>query len=121
MGCMRCHGERKMYQVGNNAYSCVNSGGILVDCPMCLGKGKTKTLEQAMKDNLGDARRSELAQALEEVVDLSYEKKLIKDFRIGATLDSFLKEEGMLETVEGTVVQNLSKKRGRPKKEIAEL
>jgi hypothetical protein len=50
MSCMRCRGQKKMYQVGNNAYSTVNSGGILVNCPMCNGEGKVKTLEQVMKE-----------------------------------------------------------------------
>lgn len=36
--CMRCKGRKKMYKMGSG-YSLVNTGGVIVDCPMCLGQG----------------------------------------------------------------------------------
>lgn len=44
--CMRCDGRKKMYKTGT-AYNHTNTGGVLVDCPLCLGKGTIpKLLEQ---------------------------------------------------------------------------
>lgn len=43
--CFRCGGRKKIYKSGN-AYSWVDSGGVLSDCPMCLGVGKIKTAEE---------------------------------------------------------------------------
>lgn len=48
--CIRCHGRKKLFKTGG-AYSFVDTGGVFVDCPMCLGEGKIKTLEQAVKDS----------------------------------------------------------------------
>lgn len=42
--CMRCHGRKRIFKVGN-AYCLVDSGGVAVDCPMCLGKGIIQTLD----------------------------------------------------------------------------
>jgi hypothetical protein len=47
--CMRCRGRKKIYKV-RNIYSYTNTGGILVDCPMCVGSGRVKTLEGALRD-----------------------------------------------------------------------
>lgn len=49
MKCMRCSGRKKMYKVGGG-YTHTNNGGKFVDCPMCLGEGKIKTLEAATKE-----------------------------------------------------------------------
>ena len=39
--CIRCSGRKKMYKIGKtgSAWSHNNSGGVLTDCPLCLGKG----------------------------------------------------------------------------------
>ncbi len=38
--CFRCSGRKKMYQVGKSGvWTHDNSGGVLKDCPLCLGKG----------------------------------------------------------------------------------
>lgn len=89
--CPRCLGGKKMYQLGNG-YSAVNFGGKQVDCPMCLGEGEVKTLEEALKD--------------------------VKNKHEGSSLGSFLKEEGMLESVEKVAIKNAVKRKGRPKKEL---
>lgn len=47
--CPRCHGRQKIYTIPGG-YSHVNTGGDLVSCPMCLGSGKVKALEDVLKD-----------------------------------------------------------------------
>lgn len=42
--CVRCRARKKLYKVGS-AYSSVDTGGELVDCPMCLGVGRIKKME----------------------------------------------------------------------------
>lgn len=49
MICMRCNGRKQMYRFGSG-YTHSNNGGRLVDCPMCLGEGKIKTIEAATKE-----------------------------------------------------------------------
>lgn len=41
--CVRCQGLKKIYKV-NSGYSHINTGGIPVDCPMCLGSGFNRPL-----------------------------------------------------------------------------
>jgi hypothetical protein len=48
--CMRCNGRKKMYKV-RSIYTHANTGGLQVDCPMCLGEGKIKTIEKALMDS----------------------------------------------------------------------
>lgn len=55
--CMRCKGSKKMYKV-RSVYSHTNTGGILQDCPMCLGEGKVKTLVRVLKD-IEDGKKEE--------------------------------------------------------------
>jgi len=45
---MRCRGRKKMYKV-RSIYSHTNTGGVEVDCPMCLGVGKIEPAEEALK------------------------------------------------------------------------
>ncbi len=47
--CMRCIGKKRIFKI-MSGYSHINSGGIEVDCPMCLGKGTIKTLESMMEE-----------------------------------------------------------------------
>lgn len=47
--CVRCKGRKKMFKV-NSAYSITNTGGVEVQCPICLGTGCTKPLEEAIKE-----------------------------------------------------------------------
>lgn len=49
MICMRCKGRKKVYRI-MGGYSHVNSGGVEIECPMCNGTGKHKTLEAATED-----------------------------------------------------------------------
>ncbi len=44
--CVRCEGRKKIYKVGSG-WSHINTGGVLTDCPLCLGVGKIKSLEDA--------------------------------------------------------------------------
>lgn len=47
--CVRCRGRKKLYKFGPNGYSTTNTGGALVDCPMCLGEGKMVSLKAALE------------------------------------------------------------------------
>jgi uncharacterized protein CbrC (UPF0167 family) len=47
--CPRCEGRKKIYKVGAG-YSHQNTGGVSVDCPFCIGKGKVKVLDAVFKD-----------------------------------------------------------------------
>jgi hypothetical protein len=47
--CVRCLGRKKIFKI-NNGYSHINTGGVEVDCPMCLGNGTIKTFEKALED-----------------------------------------------------------------------
>jgi len=49
INCMRCKGRKILYKVGG-AYSFLDTGGILVNCPMCSGEGKIKSLEDALNE-----------------------------------------------------------------------
>lgn len=49
MICMRCHGRKKVYKI-MGGYSHANSGGVEVNCPMCIGKGTHKKLEAAIEE-----------------------------------------------------------------------
>ena len=38
--CFRCSGRKQMYQLGKTSvWTHDNSGGVLKDCPLCLGTG----------------------------------------------------------------------------------
>lgn len=47
--CVRCKGRKKIFKVGT-AYSYTNTGGVQVDCPLCLGTGYAPTIEEAIED-----------------------------------------------------------------------
>jgi phage FluMu protein Com len=47
--CVRCKGRKKLFKM-NNGYSYTNTGGVEVKCPLCLGEGFTKPLEQAIEE-----------------------------------------------------------------------
>lgn len=47
--CIRCKGRKKLYKI-NSVYSHINTGGVLVNCPMCLGTGHTKSTQEIMDE-----------------------------------------------------------------------
>jgi uncharacterized protein CbrC (UPF0167 family) len=47
--CVRCEGRKKLFKVGS-IYSYTNTGGALVECPMCLGTGYTQSLAEALEE-----------------------------------------------------------------------
>lgn len=57
MLCMRCEGRKRIYKVGS-VYSFTNTGGSLVDCPMCLAVGKVKKIENLSSDELSELSKS---------------------------------------------------------------
>ncbi len=44
--CARCEGRKKVYKI-NSGYSLANTGGTLVDCPLCLGTGTSKPFQES--------------------------------------------------------------------------
>lgn len=61
--CVRCKGRKKLFKVGQ-VYSYTNTGGVEINCPMCLGEGLTASL----------------SDAIEEVKKLNIKNKKEKDF-----------------------------------------
>jgi hypothetical protein len=49
MRCFRCKGRKKMYSF-NGGWTFTNMGGIEKDCPLCLGNGFIKPLEEVLKE-----------------------------------------------------------------------
>jgi len=47
--CVRCKGRKKIFKV-NGIYSYTNTGGVEIQCPLCLGNGFTKSLEEAIEE-----------------------------------------------------------------------
>lgn len=47
--CPRCSGRKRMYKM-RSIYSHTNSGGVEVECPLCLGVGKIKPMLDAIED-----------------------------------------------------------------------
>lgn len=47
--CVRCKGRKKLFKI-NGIYSYTNTGGVEIQCPMCLGNGVTKSLEEAIAE-----------------------------------------------------------------------
>lgn len=47
--CVRCKGRKKLFKI-NGIYSYTNTGGVEIQCPMCLGNGVTKSLEEATEE-----------------------------------------------------------------------
>jgi phage FluMu protein Com len=47
--CVRCKGRKKLFKI-NGIYSYTNTGGVEIQCPMCLGNGSTKSLEEALEE-----------------------------------------------------------------------
>lgn len=54
--CIRCDGRKKMYKTGG-IYNHTNTGGVLVDCPLCLGKGKIPKLPDEMRMIIDDPHK----------------------------------------------------------------
>lgn len=47
--CVRCKGRKKLFKL-NSIYSYTNTGGVEVECPMCLGTGINKPLINACSE-----------------------------------------------------------------------
>lgn len=47
--CVRCKGRKKVFKI-NRIYSYTNTGGVEIQCPMCLGNGSIKSLEEAIEE-----------------------------------------------------------------------
>lgn len=54
--CIRCQGRKKLYKI-NSCYSHVNTGGVLVNCPMCLGTGSMKSSQEII-DEIGNKKNN---------------------------------------------------------------
>jgi len=64
--CIRCRGRKKIYKV-RGAYSYTNTGGVEVDCPMCLGEGMIRKLEVSLPDSFVDACAPESKESMREI------------------------------------------------------
>jgi hypothetical protein len=47
--CLRCKGRKKLFKI-NGIYNYTNTGGVEIQCPMCLGNGITKSLDEALEE-----------------------------------------------------------------------
>jgi hypothetical protein len=47
--CVRCRGRKKVFKI-NSVYSIENTGGKEIDCPMCLGTGYNKPIEEEIEE-----------------------------------------------------------------------
>jgi hypothetical protein len=87
--CQRCSGRRKLYKM-NNCYSLVDCGGIEVTCPLCLGEGEIKSLEDAIEDV-----KEKISE--EEKPKRKYEKKSQSQFVFHPHQKSLNVETGAIE------------------------
>ncbi len=58
MRCLRCKGRKKLYKKMNN-YSYIDTGGSLVDCPLCLGAGEIKSIENVLENSSLERKSSD--------------------------------------------------------------
>lgn len=76
--CFRCSGRKKMYQIGKTSiWSHENSGGVLKDCPLCLGTGlidksAPKIDDEKIEENKDGKKRRAARKTKEEP---SFEKE----------------------------------------------
>ena len=80
--CLRCAGRKKMYKVGNaTCYSHTNTGGVLVDCPLCLGKGTighANTIVSVVETPVKKVEVYNAAKAIvKEIIETQAEQKLL--------------------------------------------
>lgn len=68
--CMRCKGRKKIYKVAG-AYSYVDTGGVEITCPLCLGAGEIKTLKAASRAIENEKRKS----SVETTEDVTHGRK----------------------------------------------
>ena len=47
--CVRCRGRKELYKVAN-IYSYTNTGGVKTKCPLCLGSGEMKSIDEAIEE-----------------------------------------------------------------------
>lgn len=54
--CFRCHGRKEIYEV-NGGYTMINTGGVLVKCPLCSGVGKISVPDVENQEELKDEEK----------------------------------------------------------------
>lgn len=64
--CVRCKGRKKLYKI-NGIYSYTNTGGVEIQCPMCLGTGVTKSLEEALEAVKKEVEKVEKGQKYDKI------------------------------------------------------
>lgn len=104
--CFRCGGRKKIYKSGNG-YSWVDSGGVLTDCPMCLGVGRIKSAEEFFAEN-----EKQIIHEGNEIPDLKIKTKIISGTAIQVSIDEKIEEEKKQETKTTTkkIIKNKNKK-----------
>ena len=79
MRCIRCDGRKKMYTM-NGGYTHANMGGVLVDCPLCLGIGKITVVEDSIwGSSIDDIKEEIIAQKFSEKLLMEKETTKIKN------------------------------------------
>ena len=83
--CIRCSGRKKMYQVGKTGcWTHHNSGGVLKDCPLCLGKGTIDKIPPKIEESTPDIeentngkkrRKPRKAKAAKEHIQTEFDKE----------------------------------------------
>jgi CO dehydrogenase/acetyl-CoA synthase beta subunit len=68
--CFRCSGRKKMYKHGS-IYNHTDCGGVIVECPMCLGKGVIKdfvigAIQHDIGENVSHEEENKTTEDLEE-------------------------------------------------------
>ena len=76
MRCIRCEGRKKMYLM-NGGYTHANMGGIHVDCPLCLGKGKIPILDDASEEIKKQA--NQIKDKKEKIIKEDKEHEKVKE------------------------------------------
>lgn len=80
--CIRCRGAKKVYRIGKEGYTIVNTGGVEMDCPLCEGVGHIEIPEwfekakQESRDSSPAKKRGRPAKNLSK--DLQDPSQLLK-------------------------------------------
>ncbi len=97
--CIRCRGRKKLYKV-RGGWCLENSGGVLTDCPMCLGDGLIDIImpkfdvepeSEPEPEKKFTIKAEEIEEIKEEKEDGKKRRKPIRKAKV-KELDSFEKE-----------------------------
>ena len=81
MRCQRCAGRKSLWKV-NNVYCKVDSGGVKVDCPLCLGSGKYVDVAKKLEETKPKPSVYKEAVKVEEPKDNVKESEVEQDLAV---------------------------------------